>query len=323
MPAIEKLRQLLSKDLLASELKSEALSQLELIEEELEELRFISNRLQWDQQVNENFIKKTVELLEESNEELRSSNNKFKKLNEELKKSNEELERFAFIASHDLKTPLHNIIKFSGLLKHQLKDDTSSLVKESLEFIIEGGKRMNDLIVDVLEYSKLTNQGSNEKAESINFAELIDRIQISISEYLGSQNAHIELDMEPVLITGIYSKLFILFKNLIENGIKYNTSERRLIQIRSEKKDTHFVFYIKDNGIGIPPEYHEKIFKMFSRLHHQKDYEGTGLGLSTCKKIVEELNGSISLKSTPNEGATFIIHLPVSIIQLNLQEQNP
>ena len=125
------------------------------LDEKCIEFDFLITRYKRDQRVNENFVKKTVKFLEKSNEQLKEANKKLRDTNEELKKSNEELERFAYIASHDLKTPLHNIVKFTGLLERRLISNTDKGVQDCLSFIKDGGKRMNNLIVDVLEYLSL------------------------------------------------------------------------------------------------------------------------------------------------------------------------
>ena len=285
------------------------------LEMELAELRFLTARYKRDQKVNENFVKKTVAMLEASNESLKASNHKLLKVNEELKKSNEELERFAFIASHDLKTPLHNIINFARLLHKKNQDGKYEEVKEYLPFILEGGERMSHLIEDVLEYSKLSKENQESDRNVIHLGEMIEEISMSISEYLHDRNAVIVQNNPLPSFYGNPSKMFILFKNLIENGIKYNESPHPTIKIYATKGQEGYTLCFEDNGIGIEAEYYDRIFQMFTRLHTHDKYEGTGLGLATCKKIVDEFGGKIGLESELGVKTVFSIELPLELIE--------
>ena len=295
------------------ELEAEVGILFENLATEIEELRFFTTRYQRDQRVNENFIKKTVALLEESNDQLKKSNDRLLRTNRELIASNEELERFAYIASHDLKTPLYNIIRFTELLKSRLDIKVDSEIAEYMQFIVDGGKRMKNLIEDVLEYSKLS-RGNNVPTASFSLKTIIAEIISSISAFLQSKNATVELVSPLPDFTGNRAKIFILFKNLIENGIRYNEQQHPIVKIDcKQEKDTCSIF-IEDNGIGIEEEYFEKVFQMFTRLHNHATYEGTGLGLSLCKKIVEEYEGTISLESQLNVKTIVRLDFPAKII---------
>lgn len=234
--------------------------------------------------------------------------------NQQLRQSNMELERFAFIASHDLKTPLGNIINFTNLLDRILESNDNKQVQQCIHFIKEGGKRMNNLIEDVLEYSKLSNTTKENKQEQINLNILCEELANTISIYLEDKNAKIEIPQQLPIVTANYSSLFLLFKNLIENAIKYNESTTPTIKISfTQYTDTFSLFFI-DNGIGIPEEFFDKIWDMFSRLHTHSKYEGTGLGLATCKKLIHTLKGTIHVKSTVGVGSIFEIRLPSSCL---------
>ncbi|MEM9718474.1 MAG: ATP-binding protein [Bacteroidota bacterium] len=323
MDSIGFLKKMLHACDLDSSRKSQVDKALDDLALELEELRFLTDRYKRDQQVNENFVKKTVAMLEASNENLKESNQKLLKANEELKNSNDELERFAFIASHDLKTPLHNIINFSSLLHRKHQEGNYEEVKDYLSFILEGGKRMNHLIEDVLEYSKLTRQNCEEDRELLSLEEIVDEIELAISGYIEERNARI---IRRTSLPGFIwnrSKIFMLFKNLIENGIKYNEETRPIIYIYTEEVMGRHFLHVEDNGIGIEAEYHEKIFQMFGRLHTHDMYEGTGLGLATCKKIVDEFGGEIRIESQLQVKTIFSIELPSHLIPLPASQPEP
>ena len=230
--------------------------------------------------------------------------------NEDLIVSNEELERFAHIASHDLKTPLHNIIKFSGLLELKLKSNDDEVIKECLYFIKNGGTRMHNIIVDVLEYSKLSKRRNVKELQTIDLNEVIGDISNSISGHIKELNGEVNILGVLPSIKGDYSRMFLLFKNFIENGLKYNKSGNPMVEFYYGKNSETHSIYIRDNGIGIPEEYFDRIFIMFNRLHNHEEYEGTGLGLATCKKIVTELNGEINIESEIGKGTVFEIKLP-------------
>lgn len=258
--------------------------------------------------------KELSRLVKERTEQLEQANLELTETNSELMESNKELERFAFIASHDLKTPLHNIIKFSGLLKHKLEPEVNGDIKDYLSFIIQGGKRMNFLIEDVLEYSKLSRPDNGGHKEIIDLNQLVDDIARSISEYLDSRNASIVIANPLPSVFWCHSKIFMLFKNLIENGVKYNESLEPTITIRTTEENGKLDLFFSDNGIGIGEEYHEKIFLMFTRLHNQTEYEGSGLGLAACKKIVEEFGGTIHCERQTQSGTTFRISIPQAVL---------
>jgi len=253
--------------------------------------------------------KKNAQLLAKQ-KALMKSNLLLHNRSEQLVASNEELERFAYIASHDLKTPLNNIISFCGLLDRELKHYDNEKATQYFGFIKEGSNRMNALIKDLLEYSKMS--GNEMKDEEIDLNELVHSIVDSISEYLNEKNAKVFITSHLPVIKANRTQIYLLYKNLIENGIKYNKSPQPVVEIGVGKKEKQFDLYIKDNGIGIPEKYHESIFQMFSRLHNNSEYEGTGLGLALSKKIVDNLKGKLTLESKSNEGSTFIITLSKS-----------
>lgn len=236
-----------------------------------------------------------------------------------LQKANEELESFAYITSHDLKEPLRNISSFAGLLEHKLGVENIDQLKEYLKFIISNTKQMHTLIEDVLSYSK--NGKSSEDNKLKPFSAIIDQVKTELQTTIKEKNAQIIINsnsLEKGLgLIKLPTQLTPVFKNLIENGIKYNKRTVPQILISFKQNTTHAIFLIADNGIGIPAEFHSRIFEMFKRLHNRSEYTGSGIGLAICKKTIENLKGKISVESKENIGSTFKIELPISILQEN------
>lgn len=258
-----------------------------------------------------NRIEQQTETLLIQKQELEENNQLLKDKTQQLLLSNQELERFAYIASHDLKTPLNNIISFSLLLERELQGVDNPKAHQYFGFIKDGSSKMNQLIKDVLEYSKLS--ATEEKEEPIDLNELVNEIETSISEYLHERNAMIKVNSELPIIKANRAKMYLLFKNLIENGIKYNESQMPMVEIKVKRESTFYEFFVVDNGIGISKEYHAAIFNLFSRLHNGSKYEGTGLGLSLSKKIVEGLGGSIRVESGAVGGSIFIVRFDIGL----------
>lgn len=227
--------------------------------------------------------------------------------NEKLENANNELNRFAEIASHDLKTPTRSIVSFSGLLERSIKRDDKESSLEYLTYIKASANQMNFLIADILEISKLG--GDAGELSEIDLNEIIEIIIVQIKGFLDENNAELIYDdLGKVSANRVH--MILLFKNLIENGIKYNTSENKFVKITTSTKDNFHQICFQDNGIGISEEYQDTIFEMFKRLHSAHDYTGTGLGLAACKKIVEGYGGEIWVESSEDKGSKFCIQLP-------------
>lgn len=231
-----------------------------------------------------------------------------KKSEEELLRSNEELERFAYIASHDLQEPLRMVASFTNLLEKEYAQNLGGKGKEYMKFIIDGSHRMQSLIGDLLEYSKITN-------EDMGYSELDSKLQTKI--VLTNFSEIIE-DIKPKIIIHDLPVIHVnpirfsrLMQNLIGNAIKYRNKDKTLeITISALENETEWIFSVSDNGIGIKKEYLENIFIIFKRLHGKTEYPGTGIGLAVCKKIVEGFNGKIWAQSVHNEGSSFIFTVP-------------
>jgi len=230
-----------------------------------------------------------------------------------LKESNKELERFAYIASHDMKEPLRNIVSFSQLLKRKLSGKMNEDESEYLEFVTKNAKQMNELIKGILEFSKI-DKTEEEKLAEVNLNAVMQEVVLNLDTIAKDKNAKINFQKLPI-IYGNEIQLVSLFQNLIENGIKYNNKEIPKIELSIQEAENAYNIFIKDNGIGINEEYHNKIFEMFKRLHTRNEYQGTGIGLALCKKIAQRHNGDLNVYNSDNQGTTFLLTLPTE--QLN------
>ncbi len=243
-------------------------------------------------------------------EQLRVSNEELTTFNHKLEQSNNELERFAYIASHDLKSPLRNIISFLNLIQRKVRNQEDKDLKEYLRFATENAKQMNVLIQDVLEFSRVESS-HDVPSENVDLNESMMMVVQNLQETMQSKNAIVYADALPVVHSNSVQMLQ-LFQNLVGNGIKYNKSYQPEVKISHKKMNGHHLFCIQDNGIGIDTQYHDQIFEMFKRLHTREEYNGTGIGLAICKKIVSGMGGEIWLDSEPNEGAKFYFTVPAN-----------
>lgn len=225
-----------------------------------------------------------------------------KKRTEELAKSNNELENFAYIASHDLREPLRTITSFLQLLEKQYKDQLDDDANDFIEFAVNGAKRLDDMIYDLLEYSKIT---SHERIfEQVNCEKIFNEALMNLKVSIDETDAVITHDPLPT-INGDEQLILQLFQNLLSNAIKYHGEEIPRIHLSVVKKQDHYLFSLNDNGIGMDPKHSKKIFTIFQRLHGRGEYEGTGIGLAISQKIVQQHGGEIWAESKPGEGSTF------------------
>jgi signal transduction histidine kinase len=227
--------------------------------------------------------------------------------NAALQKANIELERFAYIASHDLKTPIRNISSFLGLAERDLKKGKYDDLHTFFGYAKAGAHQMNTLVEDILDFSRL-NSTKAQKTESTNLNELVTSCIEQLSATYGDQ-FEVKMHHLPTVQTSP-SLLSILCMNLLDNAIKYNTTDRPTIEVLAQSYSESWIISFKDNGIGIAPEFQDKVFDMFQRLHPPDQYSGTGIGLAMCKKVTQRLGGTIQLRSQPGKGSTFLVSLP-------------
>lgn len=226
--------------------------------------------------------------------------------NEMLHTSNQELERFAYISSHDLKEPLKNMISFTKLIKKEATKLELPKISEYSDILENCSYQLNTLVSDILDYSMVK---SDLKIQNVDLNSIVDQLQSDLKDTIKSKNAIIASDKLPN-IKSDKSKMYQAFKNIIENGIKYNKSEVPQVKISSEELAASWKIKFQDNGVGIDPKYHEQIFVMFKRLHNRDEFPGSGIGLSAAKTIIDKLNGAISVQSFENQGSQFTIILP-------------
>ena len=234
---------------------------------------------------------------------------KLQHLNDELKRSNEELERFASAVSHDLQQPLQSILGFGELLALTQKAKLDDAANGYVDHIVTASRGMSQLIKDLLAYAKV---GAGEQPnEPVDCNQLVQALLAEITVTLEATGADITLQTLPT-VTGNPSQLRQLFQNLLSNALKYQSSDSvPQVTISVERQEEAWRFSVQDNGIGIEPAYFDEIFQIFQRLHSKEDYPGTGIGLATCKKIVENHGGRIWVDSEPNVGTTVYFTLPV------------
>lgn len=242
--------------------------------------------------------------------ERKKSEETIKQKSEELARSNTELEQFAYISSHDLQEPLRTITNFVGLFEKEYSGKLDSDATGYLNVIVTAASRMRNLIKDLLEFSRV---GREMKFESIDCNSVLKEVKEEMATSIKESNAKITISNLPVL-NGNYLELKRLFQNLISNALKFQKKDvNPEITITVEEKDNEFVFAIKDNGIGIDEQYNDQLFIIFKRLHSTSEYPGTGIGLATCKKIVDLHNGKIWVESKLGNGSTFYFSIPKKI----------
>ena len=227
---------------------------------------------------------------------------------QDLRRSNDELEQFAYVASHDLQEPLRMVTSYLQLIKERYSERLDDDGLEFIRFAVDGAARMKSLIDDLLAYSRLQRDQSDLKAVSME--EVLE--QVCQSLYLAIEDSGAIITHDPLPeVMAVEGQMFQLLQNLIANAIKFRREETPHIQLAVQNQNHEWIFSVADNGIGIDPEYLERIFVVFQRLHPHDVYPGTGIGLAICRRIVEGHGGHIWAESQPGQGTSFHFSLPV------------
>lgn len=228
--------------------------------------------------------------------------------NEALLNSNLELKNFAHAAAHDLQTPLRSIAGFAQLLQREVQDVRNDRVQEFSSLVIDNTKRLQALIDNLLAYTRLETQGL--PFEPVDMRRVADEVMVSLNMLIQETGAEVHCGPLPTLAVDRVHIAQVL-QNLVENGIRYNHSIPPRVSILSEFQQDRWLFSVADNGMGIDPKFHERIFEIFRRLHSYHQVAGSGIGLALCRRIVERHGGRIWVESRPGEGSTFYFTLPV------------
>lgn len=240
---------------------------------------------------------------------LARENKDLEKLNAQLNAKNREMEQFAYIASHDLQEPVRTISNFAQMLNADYSGKFDETADKSLNFIIKAADRMSSLIKGLLDYSRI---GRELRISTVDCSKVLEDLKEDLSAIILETNTSLIADPLPEII-GNETDIRLVFQNLINNAIKFRREGiNPEIKISVTKGKQYWKFSCADNGIGIEEKHQKRIFQIFQRLHSRQDYDGTGIGLSHCRKIVELHGGKIWLDSTINQGSTFYFTLPNS-----------
>jgi PAS domain S-box-containing protein len=231
-----------------------------------------------------------------------------KKLADELQRSNADLAQFAYVASHDLKEPLRKVSSFCQLLKDRYGEKLDADGQRYIDYAVDGSRRMNSLITALLELAQVNSRAAPAAAVDVGAVcrGAIDNLSTAIED----SGAKVVCDEELPVVLGDEGQLTQLFQNLIGNAIKFRGPQAPVITVEARPDHGQWQFAVRDNGIGIDPAQHERVFQIFQRLHTREKYAGTGIGLSICQRIVQRHGGRIWIESTPGEGTTFYFTLP-------------
>ena len=226
----------------------------------------------------------------------------------QLRRSNEDLQQFAYVASHDLQEPLRAVAGYCELLGQIYTEQLDDEGRDFLKHAVDGAHRMQALIADLLDYSRVGSRG--RRFVELDSRQLFDEAVSNLSAAISDAEATVTCDDLPVIV-GDRSQLMRVFQNLIGNALKFRGDRPSIIHVGARRQGDEWVFEIRDNGIGIAEEYQERIFIIFQRLHTRTKYSGTGMGLAICKRIIDLHDGWIRVSSTPGEGSVFTFAIPI------------
>jgi PAS domain S-box-containing protein len=239
----------------------------------------------------------------------RHAEDKLAQTADDLARSNRELELLAYVASHDLQEPLRMVASYTQLLARRYKDKLDGPALEFIDYAVDGATRMQRLIQDLLTYSRVGTKG--KPFETTHCEKILQTALSNLKVAVEESAAVVTHDPLPTVCADS-TQLTQLFQNLVGNGLKFRGQNAPRIHVGAQEKNGEWVLSVRDNGIGIEPQYFERIFVIFQRLHTREEYPGTGIGLALCKRIVERHGGRIWVESAPGQGATFYFTLPVT-----------
>jgi len=227
----------------------------------------------------------------------------------ELRRSNEALERFAYVASHDLQEPLRMVTSFTQLLQQRYAGQLDEKADRYIGHAVDGAVRMRGLINDLLAYSRAGTRAAEPGPTDAGQA--LERAREMLAAAISASGAEVASDPLPTVRANA-SQLLQLFQNLLGNAVKFRGGRAPRVHVSARREGAWWIFAVRDNGIGVAPEYFERVFVLFQRLHTRGEYPGSGMGLAICKRIVERHGGRIWLESEPGSGATFFFTLPAA-----------
>jgi signal transduction histidine kinase len=256
-------------------------------------------------------VSERTRALEKQQTELKEVNRQLLEKAKELEGVNKESRSFAHAVSHDLREPLRTIASYLQLIEERYKNKLDADANIFIDFAVDGAKRMNMLIDDMLAYSRL--EYSQNAFADVDLNDVLVIVKNNLHSSLQESNAKIILKSNLPIVNADYSQMIQLFQNIIDNGLKYKNEEPPEINIAASKQGDLWQISISDNGIGISKEYYERIFVIFQRLHTREHFDGTGIGLAICKKIIEKHGGNIWVESSEGKGSTFHFTLKSSV----------
>jgi light-regulated signal transduction histidine kinase (bacteriophytochrome) len=301
---VEKLK---TSDNLTDKQRAEFLTIIQAADKEYHKKAFQLERTLKDKEIAHRLLKTSVENLEISNHQLETNAIERENHLKALENSYQELEQFSYIASHDLKSPLRNIASYAQLLQRRYQGELDDQADEFIKFIVGGVNQMNDVITNLLEYSRI---GVQHQRSITNLENVLDIVEANLQvEIMASEAKIIRAENFPE-ITAIHGGMVQLFQNLISNALKFRSDEPPVIQIGHQMVKDSWHFNFSDNGIGIDPMFEKKVFQPFQRLH--LDRAGIGMGLAICRKIVRKHGGEIWFEPNPEVGTTFHFSLQMA-----------
>jgi len=240
--------------------------------------------------------------------ERKQAQDRLRQYAEQLQRSNLELQQFAYVASHDLQEPLRAVGTFCEMLRRKYQGRLDAEADRWLDFVVDGARRMQALVQDLLTYSRLERGG--KPFAPADCAAALDRAVGNLDTLAAETGASITRGELPT-VEGDASQLVQLFQNVVGNAIKFHGREPPRVHVSAERSGDAWLFSVRDNGIGIDPKFHQRIFELFKRLHPSDRYPGTGIGLAVCRKVVERHGGRIWVESQPGQGSTFYFTIPI------------